>query len=746
MVNAKIILKKIGLIFVLTGLFLSGGILPAQDWETITSFKDVFKILVIEDTVYIATAGGLLVVKDFDWPWPDTYTNINGLGTIDITDIIIDSDDQRWVSGDGRLVKFEGVNSTQFLFLNNEGETFKLHCLVDDGDSLWVGTEIGLVLFSKVNDGGQIQDSYSLFGDLNPEPDVYDVLLTGDSIWLATSSGLAVADKSNPVFMKSPSNWTVFSVNDYPELGAETVRKIVFFEDEIYVGTAAGLFRLDRQVGDTSFVIQNFGQGGDITDMVIEYDTLFIYSDSGLAVLKNGIITERVITGLPSAPVTGASIRNFSLEVNIHWVGVADGGVYASYNGGTYLEYVYTGMPGNNVTDVTVNKFGTITAAFGTLPAAEFRNNVWTTRPFNVRDGTMDIISDSTGDSWVGTFGLGLYHILDDEVVNYDTGNSSLSGVSENHRYIVVYDMDTDGRYLYAACYRAFNGYPVAVVDLFNPDSPAGWDSLEISDVISGAKIFTLDYYNGYLGVGSEVDGVFICYIGDPTYKADDRCVQYTEDNSNLLSNLIRNVKFSPVTGELWAATNYGLSRFDSGTDRFIDINLPDGFGPEVMALEFDSRGNLWVGGKNGLARFSDGDLNYYTTLNSGLVSNDIKNITYDIYTGDVYIATSGGMSKIRSDIGLPTRDVDQVLAFPNPYVISSDNDILKFNYSGTGMVSIYNVAGEFIRELQISPGNDSYWNGRNANGEPAAPGVYFFVVTDNEGNSGRGKFLLIRD
>ncbi|MFZ5979122.1 MAG: T9SS type A sorting domain-containing protein [Candidatus Zixiibacteriota bacterium] len=739
MVNAKNIIKKIVLMALLAGAVFTCGSASALEWMTFTSFKEVRRILAVGDTAYIATSGGLLVVNDFGAPGKE-YTNINGLGTIDITDVIIDAAGQMWVSGDGRLVKFEGVNSVQFLFLNNEGETFKLHRLVDDGDSLWIGTEIGLVLFSKVNDGGQIQDSYSLFGSLNPEPDVYDVLLTGDSIWLATSSGLAVADRSNPVLMKSPSNWTVFSVNDYPELGAETVRRVTYFEDEIYVGTAAGLFRLDRGAGDTSFILQNFGQGGDITDLIMENDTLFIYADSGLAFMKDGVITERTLSGLSSAPVTGEVMGDY------HWAGVAAGGVFANYDDGPYVEYVYTGMPGNNVTDVTVNKFGRVTAVFGNLPAAEYEDGVWKLRSFNVKDRTMDIISDSTGDSWAGTFGLGLYHIFDEGIVNYDTGNSSLSGVSENHKYIVVYDMDTDGRYLYAACYRAFNGYPVAVVDVLDPDNPNAWDSLEISDVISGAKIFTLDYYNGYLGVGSEVDGVFICYIGDPNYKADDVCTQYTTDNSNLLSNLIRNVKFSPVTGELWAATNYGLSRFDSGTDRFIDINLPDGFGPEVMAVEFDSRGNLWVGGKNGLARFADGELSYYTTLNSGLVSNDIINITYDIYTGDIYIATSGGMSRIPSDIGMPTIDVEQVVAFPNPYIIDSDSDILKFNYGGTGKISIYNVAGEYVRELKIAPGQDSYWDGRNDNGEPVAAGVYFFVVTDDEGNSGRGKILLIRN
>lgn len=742
----KNILSKsiLAVISVLT--LLVGAESSAIDWVTYTSFKEVRRIQLINDTVYLATSGGLLALADFNLPGTE-YTNVNGLGTTDITDVTVDDDGQKWVSGAGRLVKFNGTNSVQFLFLNTEGETFKLHCLEDDGNFLWIGTELGLVLFSKLIDGGQIQDSYGLFGDLNPQPDVFDIYLDGDTIWIATSSGLAVSDKSIPSYLKSPANWTVFSVINYPELGTETIRNIISFENELYIGTAKGLFRLDRSPSDTAFVPMSFGRYGDITDLIIENDTLFIYADSGLALMKDGLITPVTLTGLTSPPVTGLRAGAY------HWVGAGNNGVFRTTAGGigpgaySFEEYVYTGMPGNNVSDVTVNRYGRISAVFTTRPAADYIDGVWVSRPYNVKDRTMDIISDSSGNTWTGTFGIGLYQIVDDLVYHYDTTNSSLRGVAEGRGYIVVYDLDTDGRYIYAACYRSHNGYPVAVGDLDNLDDPSGWDSLIINDVITDARIFTLDYYDGYLAVGSELDGVFLCHVGsDPFDDTETECEQFTESNSFLLSNLVRNVKFSPVTGELWAATNFGLSRYDSGYERFLDVYLPVDFGPEVMTIEFDSRGNLWAGGKNGVARFGEGELRYYTTLNSDLVSNDIRNITYDIYTGDVYIATAAGISKVPSDIGLPATEVEQVLAFPNPFVIETNDDVLKFNFAGVGKVTIYNAAGETIKELIIDPAFDSYWNGLNQNGEPVASGVYLFVITDDEGNVGRGKFVLIRN
>ena len=80
-------------------------------------------------------------------------------------------------------------------------------------------------------------------------------------------------------------------------------------------------------------------------------------------------------------------------------------------------------------------------------------------------------------------------------------------------------------------------------------------------------------------------------------------------------------------------------------------------------------------------------------------------------------------------------------MPFPNPLVMDSPDDLLEFNYAGSGIVNIYSAAGELVRELKIG----QRWDGRNDRGEKVVSGVYLFVVADDEGNSGRGKILLIR-
>jgi ligand-binding sensor domain-containing protein len=204
-------------------------------------------------------------------------------------------------------------------------------------------------------------------------------------------------------------------------------------------------------------------------------------------------------------------------------------------------------------------------------------------------------------------------------------------------------------------------------------------------------------------------------------------------------------VKFAP-DGLLWAGTNMGLSFFDplaSQQGRFVDVPLPQNFGPDVLALDFDRRGDAWVGSNNGLALLTaaTGEMTHFTSINSGLVSDDIRSLTYDPFTGDMYAATASGISIYKSTTGPPTSVMDSVYAFPNPFVIASQGDRLSFNYALPGTISIFSLEGRLVYEMAAGQS----WDGKNSGGAMVASGVYLFVITGDNGDMGRGKFLLVR-
>jgi len=741
MASPKNIFASVSAVLVLIAailLFSPASFSIDLEWKSMTSFKDVRRMRLIDDTVYMATSGGLLIndVNNTSMPGRE-FTNVDGLGTVDITDVIIDMTGQKWVTGMGRLLRFDYNGSEPFLFFDHSNNLIKLHTCADDGDFLWVGTEVGLVLFSKLDDGGQIQDSYTLFDSLNPSPEVFDIYLDGDTIWIATSGGLAMADKTNPILLKSPSFWKTYDRIRYPELGSDHFTRIVKFENTFYAATTRGLYNLDRTAVDT-FKVVPFGQTSAFSDLKVENDSLFFYSTTVMGVIKDSASAALSTGGLPAPPATGVTNGSF------RWVSVNNTAVYQN-SSGSYQSYPYTGLPVNLVTDLTVNRDGVITAGFDNKGGGQLINGQWSTFPLG---GTSTLATiDGSGDVWLGTFGNGLWRVANGVLTNYDDTNSTMRGNNDDppisYSYIVIYGVKTDSRYIYAACYRAYTINPVAIGDLSNIDDLSGWVSLDSTKGITNEFVSSLDVFGEMLAVGTEGIGFYECDLGpNPLDTSDDICQLHDVASDNIPSNTIRTVKYSP-SGELWVGTNFGLSRYDFGIERFVDVALPAGIGPDMKVLEFDARGNLWVGSINGLARWDglDGTAEVFNTLNSGLVSNSVRNIHYDVFTGKVYVATDNGVSVISSTFGIPSSEVASAIAFPNPFIIDSPDDELEFNFIPNGVVSLYSMAGELIREIPIG----QRWNGRNDKGEDVASGVYIFVLTDDEGNVGRGKILLIR-
>jgi ligand-binding sensor domain-containing protein len=100
----------------------------------------------------------------------------------------------------------------------------------------------------------------------------------------------------------------------------------------------------------------------------------------------------------------------------------------------------------------------------------------------------------------------------------------------------------------------------------------------------------------------------------------------------------------------IWAGTDNGLGRYEKGAWK---IYRPvDGLAHQaVLSLALDKRtGDLWVGTMGGLSRISAGRIDTFTQLNSGL-SNDI---VYGVAVqGDfVWIATAAGASRFNTRTG----------------------------------------------------------------------------------------------
>ncbi len=158
-----------------------------------------------------------------------------------------------------------------------------------------------------------------------------------------------------------------------------------------------------------------------------------------------------------------------------------------------------------------------------------------------------------------------------------------------------------------------------------------------------------------------------------------------------------------------------------------------------------DERNNKWIATSNGLGLMnSQGEFtSVFTMFNSKICGNVIRRLKIDPKTGDVWIGTEDGLSRLESGIGAPAKKLSEVVPFPNPLIIQNGNERLTFDrLPYQAKVRIYTVAGELIQE--IKSGNQ--WNGRNQKGELVASGVYLFYVQSSSGESAVGKIAVIRE
>ncbi len=737
-------------VLVLGGMNLQAANL--SDWKTFASTNAVRDISMVDGEIWAATGGGLVIINPQDLS-TSVVTNADGLLSNDLTRILVDDNSDVWLASRGWLVKRPASvsQSTQqfvtFPFLDMNNDLIQLNALADDGSQLWIGAGFGLALFSKTIDGGQIQDSYQRFGSFSDGSAVEDVVVTTDSIWVATRDGFAVADRRDPIQLKSFANWTTFSGQNLLGLTNVTPTALASYSGSVILGTSSGAFVLSYSAIDTSMIALALPAATYVYRLVVDTvsnapaQELHIFTNRGEFLYDGLTVTLLSNAGLPNARiVTGINTSGKRI------VGLQDDGLYSTTGSG-FTELATQTIPGSDVRDVTVSPLGEVIVALERDGFARLRNGVWLPESLGVINNAVSVAADSSGALWLGTFGSGAWRVTSSAATKYDSLNYSLKGNTDggNNNFVVIPDMASDARYTYLANFRAFDLNPVSIVDQLDPSR---WISIGNAEGINDELITSVDASQDLLVVASENLGVYFVQTGpDPFNLIDYRVTHYFEGASSfrfrLPSDNVNKVRIDSQ-GDTWVAHRFGLARFDAGFERFVPVTLPLELGPEVKDIAFDPLDNVWIATSTGLGRFdrATNSFELFTQLNSGLVSDEIRALEFDARHNYLWIATAAGLSRLRADLGQANFEIATVTAFPNPFVITFGTERLRFNFSGVVETRIFTEIGELIWVGQSNAG----WDGRNQSGAPVSSGVYLFVLSDENGESGIGKVLLIRN
>ncbi|REC48644.1 hypothetical protein DRF67_06570 [Chryseobacterium pennipullorum] len=206
-------------------------------------------------------------------------------------------------------------------------------------------------------------------------------------------------------------------------------------------------------------------------------------------------------------------------------------------------------------------------------------------------------------------------------------------------------------------------------------------------------------------------------------------------------------------SGDAWIGTDAGLRILPNAA---AEIKTPEpmanpviieqnGLGEElfrdsaILQIEVDAGDYKWVSIDGGGVYYlsSDGQktIKHFTKENSPLPTNSVTDIKVDKKTGKVYFVTYNGIVTYQGDVADVTSNFGNVVVYPNPVVYSNFKG--KVTIKGLAEktnIRIVDAAGNVVHSA-VARGGYYEWDLNNHKGTRVASGIYFVLMTNEDGS-----------
>ena len=217
------------------------------------------------------------------------------------------------------------------------------------------------------------------------------------------------------------------------------------------------------------------------------------------------------------------------------------------------------------------------------------------------------------------------------------------------------------------------------------------------------------------------------------------------------------------IDGEVWVGTEQGIAVFYAPQSIFNSENFDaqqilitqDGNvqilleTEEVTCIEIDGANRKWVGTRgSGAFLFSPDGLEqiaHFTESNSPLLSNNVSDIALNQRNGEVFFATSLGISSYQGTATNFDQDIEEITVFPNPIDPGYDGVITIDGLAYQSDVKIADLAGNAVFS-GTSSGGRLVWDGTNFNGDKVSTGIYLVFASRDDGSATNvAKIAIVR-
>lgn len=600
-------------------------------------------------------------------------------------------------------------------FIGNGGNQVKVNGFTSDGTFFYAATEEGIKKAPMNNANLANYTNWQLVSGMNG-------LSAGACQNILYLTNQIIAQKNDSLFILNGNTWNFFYTNGWQIISSNvSANKINLCQRIINVQSKVTILNPDGTVARTLT---------QLAPISFPRRAILVNNDPWLADQYGGLSHFSTASYEQFKPNSPEAIASGEMTVYKNTFYATAGEINESWNYQYNGDGIFVFKEGSWV-NINRYRFSTIDSLLDYITIA-----------IDTRDETV----------WAGSYGGGLLHIKADRSFEIFKQNIIGPTVGDPNSYRIsglAFDQDNN---LWISNFGAIQPLLVRKTD-------GSWNRFSIPFILSEnslAQIIIDDNNNKWIMAAKT--GYVICFAHGTTIDniGDDRWKQYSTGagNGNLPEGEVLCLA-KDKNGFIWVGTANGIGVIQcpqdvftgQGCDAVWPIVQQGNFagylfnGEEVRSIAVDGADRKWVATRSGVWLISatgEKVIYNFTAENSPLLSNDVKKVTIDGKTGEVFFATLKGICSFRSTATEGGKTNETVLVFPNPVPPGFTGTISIRGLMNNAIVKITELDGRLVYQTRAL-GGQAVWDGYDYRGRKIATGVYLVLVSD-DGSSGTSK------
>lgn len=727
------------------------------------------------ETVYAASDNGLFLLDkgtmNEEEPQISTWTKVDGLSDIDIVKIYFDRRNEVLIisydNGNIDVVRHDKLINIRDVKDKSMSGSKRLRNCRSFGDIAYFVYPFGIVMIDLKE--LMITDTWFTKRE-NRQLVPTDVAIWNQRCYVSTEEGLFSMPLASPV------------ISDFSQWDKETGWDISLLspnEGGVFVVKKAA----SQSTPDSLFVLSSDGwsfsgkSSLSISHLMSQGDTLAVCYWDGVELLDAD--GERIYFANWYENRLYPDARECVLDGDNIWVAdhvyglVRNNMTYYSHNffkaSGPYTDYV-EGMASRNGVVAVVHGSRKGSTAFSPsyrFPAISWlQNQLWAYNSgdfltYDPNKLTFDLtaiaINPLDETEWsVASWGNGIFKCKNQHVVaHYNAANSLLDSISDGSTYVSGLQYDKKGNLWMT------NSYSQKMLKMLEPDGT--WHAYNIStgvvtnDINEVVAEQLLVDSHGYKWVNFPRDATYnryplIAFSDNGTYDnlGDDRFARIDMNVAAEVNSSSVYCMAEDLDGEIWIGTDKGVKVIYYPEKVFTGNAYPrnilleqDGYVSvlleyeQVTAIAVDGANRKWIGtGKAGVFLMSENgqeQLLHFTEEDNPLFSNQIESICINQQTGEVFFATAKGLVSYRGTATAGFETYEDNLVYPNPVPHGYAGMVAVNGLKANSLCKITDSSGRLVWQ-GYSHGGQLVWDGKDHYGNRPASGVYYVMVSDEDG------------